>query len=143
MKVTTIAGVFAAALLLAGPAAAKMTSCELDYELEGWSFVFKKYEGKGTVRCENGQKVGVAIILRGGGFTLGKSRIDAGSGTFSSVRDIKEIFGTYVSAEAHAGATRGAEGRLMTKGQVSLATTGKGRGFDVGVALGGFTIKPR
>ena len=29
----------------------------------------------------------------------------------------------------------------MTKGEISLAIAGSGRGWDVGVSLGGFTIK--
>jgi hypothetical protein len=31
---------------------------------------------------------------------------------------------------------------VLTKGEISLAISGKGKGIDIGVTLGGFTIKP-
>ena len=39
----------------------------------------------------------------GGGLTAGKSKITNGSGTFSEVGDINELFGSYASADVHAG----------------------------------------
>jgi hypothetical protein len=119
-----------------------MTTCTMSYYLKGWSFIYKTYEGRGTVRCRNGQRANVRITARGGGLTLGKSEIDRGRGVFSNVRDISEIYGTYVSVDAHAGTVKSVEGWAMTKGEVSLALSGKGRGFDLGVAIGAFTIKP-
>ncbi len=49
-------------------------------------------------------------------------------------------FGTYVAAEAHAGAVKSSGAQVMTKGEVSLALSGTGRGFDLGVAFGAMTI---
>jgi hypothetical protein len=57
------------------------------------------------------------------------------------VKGVSEIFGTYVAADGHAGATKSAEGWAMTKGEVSLALSGTGRGFDLGFAFSGFTIQ--
>ena len=59
------------------------------------------------------------------------------------MRDIQEIFGTYLSLEGHAGVTHTAEGRVMTKGEVSLSLGGTGRGWDLGAAVGAFTIEKR
>ena len=73
--------------------------------------------------------------------TLGKSEIDNGRGRFTQVKDISEIFGTYVAVDGHAGATKSVEGWAMSKGEVSLALSGRGRGFDLGVAIGAFTIE--
>ena len=73
--------------------------------------------------------------------TFGKSEIDNGRGIFSKVKDISEIFGTYVAADVHVGATKSVEGWVMSKGEVSLALSGKGRGFDLGFSFGTFTIK--
>jgi hypothetical protein len=130
----------AASLLLAYPATADMTKCKLVYDLKGWSFFYSTYKGTGTVRCRNGQSAKVGLRLHAGGATAGKSEINGGKGWFSEVKDISEVFGTYVSLEGHAGATRSGEGRAMTKGEVSLSLSGTGRGFDLGVAIGGFTI---
>lgn len=132
-----------AGLVLAQPAAAAMTSCQIAYDLKGWSFIYKNYKGNGVVTCANGQTANVAVQLHAGGPTAGKSEIDGGRGTFSEVKDISEVFGTYVSIEGHAGVTRTAEGRAMTKGEVSLSLAGTGRGMDLGAAIGGFTIKHR
>ena len=49
----------------------------------------------------------------------------------------------YISADGHAAATRAAEGWAMSKGEVSLALSGTGRGVSIGFSFGGFTIQPR
>jgi hypothetical protein len=64
-----------------------------------------------------------------------------GGAQFSEVRDLDEVLGTYVSAEGHAGAVKSVEGRVMTKGSVWLSQAGKGRGFDLGFAFGGFSVR--
>ena len=134
--------ILAGLLFFSFPAHAEMTSCRIEYSVEGWSFLYKEYKGVGIVRCVNGQQANVSIVSRGGGFTFGKSKIDRGTGTFSRIYDIKEIYGTYVSMGGHAGAVNSVEGRAMTKGEVSLVLTGKGRGFDFGFSLSAFSIKP-
>ena len=62
---------------------------------------------------------------------------------FSAVDDIRELHGTYVAAEAHAGAVKSSKAQAMTKGDVSLALAGTGKGWDLGVAFGAFTIEAR
>jgi len=74
--------------------------------------------------------------LEGGGFSFGKSKIDRGAGLFSGVFDVNEIFGNYIAMGGHAGLVSSVEGRAMTKGDVSLLLSGKGRGVD----LGGFFV---
>ena len=74
---------------------------------------------------------------------IGKSDIVNGEGTFSEVKDISEIFGTYAKAEASGAGTKGGAAQAMTKGEISLAIAGSGRGWDVGVSLGGLTIKKK
>jgi hypothetical protein len=82
----------------------------------------------------------VKLDAKGGGLTVGKSSIEDGKGEFSGVKSIDEVFGSYVSAEAHAGAVKSTKASVMTKGEVSLALSGKGRGWDLGVAFGALTI---
>ena len=72
----------------------------------------------------------------------GKGAIREGRASFSEVFDISELYGGYVSAEAHAGASKSASAQVMTKGEVSVSLTGKGAGVDLGVAIGKFSIKP-
>ena len=131
----------ASTVFLASPAAAQLAKCEMDFNMSGWSLVYKQMKGEGTVSCSNGQRAAVTIESHGGGFTIGKSDLLNGKGTFSEVKDISEIFGTYAKAEASGGASKGGAAQVMTKGEISLAIAGSGRGWDVGVSLGGFTIK--
>ncbi|WP_445368677.1 hypothetical protein ACH5Y9_04450 [Methylomonas sp. BW4-1] len=49
----------------------------------------------------------------------------------------------FVAFEGHAGATKSIDGQLLTRGEISLALSGKGRGIDIGVTLGALTISPR
>jgi hypothetical protein len=138
----TISAVSLLACALAAPAQAAGMRCTLSYTLSGWSVLYRQYRGTGTVTCDNGQTAAVRIVAHGGGVTFGRSEI-RGNGTFSEVYSIEEVFGTFVEATGHAGVTRSAEGRAMTKGTVSLALSGTGRGVDIGFAFGGFTIRPR
>lgn len=120
--------------------AAGAVDCALRFNLSGWSIFYKTASGTGTVTCSNGQRAAVTINSKGGGLTVGKSRITNGRGEFSGVRDINDVFGTYATAEAHAGASRSSKAQVMTKGNVSLAMAGKGEGWDLGVAFGKFVI---
>jgi hypothetical protein len=63
-----------------------------------------------------------------------------GTGEFSGVDDIKQLLGTYASAEAEAGAVKSAKAHIVTKGNISLALAGTGEGWEVGVAFGKFQI---
>jgi hypothetical protein len=133
-----------AALLLACavPAAhaQRLIDCEMSFSMSGWSAFYRTSSGTGTVRCSNGQRMQVKIDSKGGGLSFGKSRIADGRGEFAGVQRIEDVLGTYATAEAHAGAVKSAKAQVMTKGEVSLALSGKGEGFDVGVAFGKFTI---
>lgn len=134
----------AAALSLAtAPVDARDVSCRLSFSMSGWSVFYKTGSGTGHVRCNNGQSMAVRIEARGGGLSIGKSEIRDGRGEFSAVRDIREVLGTYVAAEAHAGAVKSSKAQAMTKGEVSLALAGTGEGWDLGVAFGAFTIQAR
>jgi hypothetical protein len=114
--------------------------CQMSFTMKGWSAFYKTASGTGTIKCSNGQTATVKLSAKGGGLTVGKSSIEDGHGEFSAVHSIDEVFGSYVSAEAHAGAVKSAKAQVMTKGEVSLALSGKGRGWDLGIAFGKLTI---
>lgn len=136
-----LAAVFVGApLVYAGNAqAAGEITCRMTFELHGWSAFYKKADGSGQVTCSNGQHMSVHLRSRGGGLTFGKQRIE-GVGKFSGIFKVDEILGTYATGGAHAGAAKSAGGTVMTKGNVSLALSGTGKGWDLGVDFGKFTI---
>ena len=139
----TLSLALAGAALYATPAQAREIDCRLDFEMSGWSVFYKTSSGNGTVRCDNGQTLAVRVSSKGGGITFGKSKIEDGVGEFSGIHDIGEVLGTYVTAEAHAGAVKSSKVTAMTKGDVSLALAGKGKGFDVGIGFGKFVLEAR
>ena len=110
--------------------------------MKGWSAFYKTAAGAGTVKCDNGHSRKVTLSAKGGGLTVGKSSIEEGHGEFSAIASVDELYGTYLAAEAHAGAVKSSGAQVMTKGEVSLALSGTGRGIDLGVAFGAFTISP-
>lgn len=116
--------------------------CEMKFSLKGWSAFYKTATGEGTVTCSNGQSARVKIDVKGGGLTFGKSEILNATGKFTHVADIREIYGSYAASEAHAGVVKSSTAQAMTKGRVSLALAGTGKGFDLGVAFGKFEIQP-
>ncbi len=127
------------AMAPAAPAAGPI-ECTLRFSVSGWSLFYKTSSGTGTVTCSNGQRSEVRIRSKGGGLTVGKSRITGGRGEFSGVRNLEDVFGTYVSAEAHAGASKSSRAQVVSKGDVSLALAGTGQGWDLGIAFGKFVI---
>jgi hypothetical protein len=137
--------IFALALLSAvvstAHAAGANVSCKLTFTMSGWSAFYKTASGSGTIKCSNGQSKNVTLSAKGGGLTVGKSTIEDGHGEFSGVNGIDELLGSYVAAEAHAGAVKSSQAQVMTKGEVSLALSGTGRGWDLGIAFGKLTIK--
>ena len=124
-----------------GKSSPGMTRCEMTFDLKGWSAFYKTAKGTGTIRCDNGQTASVRIKAKGGGITFGKSEVVGGTGKFSEARSIDELFGSYVQSEAHIGAGKSASAQAMTKGEISLALSGTGRGVDIGFAFGKFTIE--
>ncbi|MBA8889698.1 hypothetical protein FHW12_003944 [Dokdonella fugitiva] len=141
MRTTFLLG---ALLVVAAPAhARKDLDCEMRFSLAGWSAFYKTASGEGTVTCSDGAKLSVVIEAKGGGLTFGKSEIHDGRGRFTEVYDIEDVLGAYASAGAHAGAAKSAEAQVLTKGPVSLALSGKGSGWDLGIAFGKFTLRRR
>jgi hypothetical protein len=133
-----------ASVLLAGPAAsAELTKCRISYDIKGWSVIYKTSKGTGRITCTNGQAADVVIRAHGGGLTFGTTEVIDGKGKFSSVRDIADLYGTYVEAAAHAGAGGSTDARAMAKGNASLSLAGTGQGVSLGFAFGAFTIRPK
>ena len=128
-------------LALAATPAQAATNCRLTFRLEGWSAFYKTAHGSGRVSCDNGQARTVVLQTTGGGLTVGRSVI-SGRGKFSPVADVREVYGKYANAEAHAGAVRSSAAQVVTKGTVSLAFTGTGEGVDLGFDFGKFVIAP-
>ena len=134
----------ALALALAAPAAhaQKETDCKLTFQMSGWSAFYKTASGTGRITCDNGQSMNVSVSAKGGGLTFGKQTV-TGTGEFSGVHTITELLGNYAQAEAHAGASKSSAANAMTKGDVQLALAGTGKGWDLGISFGRFTISPR
>jgi hypothetical protein len=147
MKPVWICGVASVAMMslaaLAQPAWGGSTKCRMKYSLEGWSVGYSTASGSGTITCDNGQSTRVSLRAKGGGLTAGKSKIINGRGTFSGVGDISELFGSYASVDVHAGAVASSAAQVVTKGTVSLAFSGTGKGIDLGVTFGEFVIEKR
>ncbi|MGB3460358.1 MAG: hypothetical protein WBA33_00160 [Rhodanobacter lindaniclasticus] len=142
MNIWWVAGLLAAASLLPVSAArAGDISCKMTFQLSGWSVFYKTAKGTGTVRCSNGQSLQVKLRAKGGGLTFGKTKITDGIGKFSGVSNVRDVLGHYAEAVAHAGAEKSAAAQVLTKGNVSLALSGKGEGWNLGVAFGAFIIE--
>jgi hypothetical protein len=130
-------------MLSAGPAGAEQatTKCFMKFSLKGWSLIYETMSGTGTITCNNGQAADVKLSVKGGGLTAGVSRLH-GKGEFSEVHNIRDLYGAYARSGAHAGAGGSATAQVVTKGKISLALSGTGRGVDLGLSVGNFRISP-
>lgn len=138
-----VIGCLAMGVAVSAAHARGMTECTMKYNLKGWSAFYKTAGGTGTIRCDNGQRANVRLSARGGGLTAGKTEIRDGTGYFSPVSSIDELFGRYDSASAGAAAGKAASAQALVKDNIRLNLTGKGKGVELGVALGRFTITRR
>jgi hypothetical protein len=142
MRYHYVVALLAAAFAFPGAASAGgKVDCTIDFKLSGWAIFYKTSSGVGTIKCSNGQSARVKLDAKGGGPSVGKSSIDKGHGQFSGVDNISELFGSYVSAGAGAGAVKSASANVMTIGEVSLAFSGTGRGWELGIAFGRLSIE--
>jgi hypothetical protein len=125
----------------AGNPSEKPKDCDMTYTLKGWSAVYKTAKGEGTITCKNGDSTQVEISVKGGGLTFGKTDIYNGKAEISGVQSIKDVYGSYAMASAHAGVVKAGAVAVMTKGNVSIALAGAGAGMDVGIDFSDFTIR--
>ena len=141
--VSLMAVLLASAFAAPAAQAAGNLECSLRYDLSGWSAFYKTASGNGTITCDNGMRVPVTLKVRGGGLTVGKSKIVDGTGRFTGAYSPDDLFGTYAAVSAHAGAVRSSDAVAMTKGDISLALAGTGKGWGLGVDGTAFTIERR
>jgi hypothetical protein len=143
IKSASMATLLALAIWAPQASAAGNIDCELKFNLSGWSLFYKAASGTGTISCDNGTVIPVKISAKGGGLTVGKSKITDGKGKFTGAYSTNDLFGTYGGAEVHAGASKSSNAQVVTKGDISLALAGTGEGWDLGVGFGNFVITRR
>lgn len=124
-------------------AAERELNCTLAFSTQEWSALYASTVGEGTVTCSDGASLPVAIRANGIGITAGKWKIVQGTGRFTRVTDIDDVLGHYVALSGDVGVVKTGTARVLTKGRVSLALSGTGEGFDLGVAIGDFRIGRR
>ncbi|NYT64305.1 hypothetical protein H0A66_18485 [Alcaligenaceae bacterium] len=117
--------------------------CQLSFTTTEWSIIYASAAGRGTVTCENGESMPVSISAKGIGLTAGKWEIQHGRGNFTDVATIDNVLGSYYGLSTNVGMVKAGSAQALTKGKVSLMLTGKGEGFDLGVAVSSFTIIKR
>lgn len=115
-------------------------NCQMDFTLSGWSAIYKTSSGHGMVTCSNGKTMKVHLSAKGAGLSAGAYKLNDGHGTFTNITNINQVLGTYVKGTAHVGVTKSTRAAVLTKNNVSLALTGTGNGWNIGVAITGFTI---
>lgn len=122
-------------------AANKDLSCQLAFTGNAWSAVVERGTGTGTVACSDGAKLPVAISAMGVGITAGKWSVDNGHGTFTHVRKIDDVIGSFAALAVDAGLGKSGTAQVLSKGTVSLALGGTGQGIDLGISVTEFKIE--
>ena len=115
--------------------------CTMKFSLTEWSVIYKSAQGKGVITCTNGTSKNVTISAVGAGATVGRFKIDDGTGKFTHLRTIDDAMGSYVAGQVDIGLIKSGAAQLLTKGKVSLALAGAGEGINLGVDLSKLTIK--
>jgi hypothetical protein len=134
----------AVTLLLCSPGVTASTEldCTLHFDMHGWSETRERAVGEGNITCTNGKTVEVRVEAYGPGVTSINSTFQDATGDFTEVSELNDLLGTYRGLVAPVGADRGAEVNVVTKGEVSVALAGAGKGWDLGVTMGRLDIHP-
>ncbi|WFC41547.1 hypothetical protein [Pseudoxanthomonas sp. SE1] len=146
MKKTATTCLLAAILLVGATSAVgseRDLSCALEFSSKEWSALYASVVGEGTVTCKDGMSIPVAIRANGVGITAGKWKITDGTGKFTDVARIDDVLGHYLALSGDVGVVKAGTARVLSKGKVSLVLTGKGEGFDIGIAISDFRISRR
>jgi hypothetical protein len=142
----TIGAAATLAIALVGMSAAfaddsPTVDCTIRFKLSGWSAIYERADGAGTVSCQDGTSMPVVIRVRGVGISAGRSKVDNGTGKFAYVHAISDVLGSYAQGDVHAGVGKSGTAQLLTNGKISLALAGAGEGFDLGIGVADFTIR--
>ena len=143
MRMFPIAAAAALLMLASYTVDAAEAHCTLHYNIAGGGAFYKHSTGSGEVTCSNGQRLAVDIESKAGGLTFGHSSIVDGVGKFTGVTDIHDVIGGYATGEADAGAGNASKAQVVTKGSISLALSGTGKGNTLGVSFGSFILTAR
>ncbi|HIG65668.1 MAG TPA: hypothetical protein EYQ43_08995 [Methyloprofundus sp.] len=133
---TKILGLAVSSLFFMSFSAAQAEDCNLRYTMKGWAAFYKTFNGTGTVTCPSGKSAKVKISLKGGGVTFGAYDVTDGKGKIRGVTKIDDIYGSSFMMDGDAGFIKSVEGRWAPKGVQTITFSGKGNGYDLGVALG-------
>ncbi len=140
-------GAVALALALAAPGWAEdeqaegKIKCEMVFSMKGWAAIYKSAHGSGTISCSNGEKIEVELESKGFGLAAGEAEISDARGVFSPVAKTEELLGSYIGQAAVAAAGKADAAGAFTKGDVSLAVYGEGKGKGLSEGGARLTIK--
>jgi len=116
--------------------------CTMDFSLKSWSVFYKSAKGEGVIKCSNGQKAAVQLRGHGGGVTFGKFNIPDGTGEFTPVSKLEDLYGKYAEVGGEGGAGKARTGHSLSKDDITLDLKGKGTGGGFGFDFSGFRISP-
>lgn len=109
--------------------------CRISFSSDEWSAAYARMVGQGVVSCNDGSSQPVWLWAEGVGVTAGMWKITDGKGRFHNVVRIDDVLGEYISLSGDIGISKAVTARILSKGEVTLSLTGKGEGFDVGIAI--------
>ena len=135
-----ILGLAVSSLLLLPFSSVHAEDCSIKYTIKGWAAFYKTYKGTGTVTCPSGKSAKVNLSLKGGGFTFGAYEITDGKGIVRGVQKIDDIYGGSFFMDGDAGFDKVVEGRWAPRGSRTVTLTGKGKGYNLGWAMGSMRI---
>lgn len=138
---TKILGLAVSSLFFMSFSAAQAEDCDLKYTMKGWAAFYKTYQGTGTVTCPSGKSANVKISLKAGGFTFGAYEVTEGKGKIRGIQKIDDIYGSSFMMDGDAGFIKSVEGRWAPKGSRTITFSGKGKGYDLGWAMGALRIE--
>ena len=115
-------------------------NCTMQFTLHSWAAFYKSGKGDGTISCSNGQKAPIMIRTHGGGVQFGKFNIADGSGKFTPVKSIDQLFGKYATVGGEGAAVKARIGQSLSKDDITLDIKGTGTGGGFGFDFGSFRI---
>ena len=121
-------------------AGAPALDCTIRFELSGWSAVYERVDGTGTLSCTDGTTLPVDVYARGPRLTAGRLQVTLAKGRFEAVQRISDVFGTYTQDDVYDDPPDAVASASLTNGKVSISIGGVNTAANLGITS--LTIRP-
>ena len=95
--------------------------CTIRFELSGWSAIYERVDGTGTLNCTDGTTMPVDVYARGPRLTAGRLQMRVAKGKLEAVQRLSDVWGTYTQEDVYDDPPDVVSSKSLSNGKVSIS----------------------